>query len=93
MKNIFQQLISSDYAELRGLHLTGTIPVDPSLLNELIRNFLDGESTPSAGGGPASSSVSKGDIDVLSLLRRRLKKLEVHTQGGRIVLEFEIKFD
>ena len=92
MKNTLQQLISSDYEELRGLHLTGTIPVDPALLNEIIRNFLHSDSIPKAGKHPASPKSGES-ADLLLRLRKYLKKLEITTQGERIVVEFEIKIE
>lgn len=79
-----QRQIDNDFADLKGLSITGHIPVNDQLINQLITEVLQGGLTsgpPSAGAAPA--------IDMRPLMKF-VKKAEVHATDGKISLDFDV---
>lgn len=43
MEDIIQMLLANNLKDLQGLHIKGTVPVDPALINKVIDSFLKPE--------------------------------------------------
>jgi len=87
MNKIIDRLIASNFAELQGLQITGTIPVKQELLNEALTDVLTNGLPASGSAAPAAG---KPAIDVNDLLKL-VTKAEITAHEGEIRLEFEIR--
>lgn len=92
MEEIIKQIIENDLEDLRGLKVSGKLPVDPEFINEMIATMLkpDASETESAGT-EKTSAASLPPADYRSLLGKHIKKLEVAVEGEKIVLHFDIR--
>ena len=75
MNPILQRLAANDFADLKGLAITGTIPIKEGLINELITEFLK----------PKPPSQSSG-INFTQFV----KKAEIKAETGTVILNFDI---
>jgi len=81
MLSLLQKHAEQGFADFRGLHISGTVPVKQELINELIANFL--QSPP-----PGAASPSGFDVRLLLPL---VKNAEVTADSGVLTLRFEIR--
>jgi hypothetical protein len=92
MEEIIKEIIENDLEDLRGLKISGKVPVDPDFLNEIIAGMLKPETGKS--GSPTtepSSAPSLPEADYRALLGKHIRKLEVSVEGEKIVLHFDIR--
>ena len=98
MNKLIERLIASNFADLAGLEITGTIPVKQDLLNEALSEVLAGglpTSAASSGAPPSPAATSSSApraprLDVNELLKL-VKRAEITAHEGEIRLEFEVR--
>lgn len=93
MEDIIQYLRETQLKDLKGLHISGTIPLSDELLNQLIDDFV----RPMLGSPPPTDTP--GEVppapnpppfaDLLPFLE--FPVLRAKTEAGKVVLEIEIK--
>ncbi len=99
MEELIKHLLDNNLRDLKGMKVSGKIPVDPAFLNELIEEWLRAGSTPEPGASAPSSTApaSSGSgipVDKLpNLIRRHVKKLELGVENGKMVLAFEFRVE
>ena len=74
---------------LAGTRVSGTVPVQVELLNELIAGALADAARPRAAGAPGQPGLP---VDVPTLARL-VKRLRVAAAPGTVTLDFEIGVD
>lgn len=91
MQNIINHLRETKLKDLKGLHITGTVPVSDTLLNQLIQDFvrpqLTGEGSAKSGTPPPAPPAEVASL--LPLLK--FPVLRARTEKGAVILEVEIK--
>ena len=104
MKQLIEKLIATNFADLEGLQISGSVPVKQEMVNEVLTNFLKGsdsqEASPAAEGAePAAVSVPEPSAPRKSsgprLNPKDLMKLITHAEitmhEGELRLNFEIR--
>ncbi|MBC8103472.1 MAG: hypothetical protein H7Z41_12915 [Cytophagales bacterium] len=93
-----EKLIASNFAELEGLRITGTIPVKQELMNEVLAEALKGALAPPAvagdsvaAGTAATDSAAAGPRLEPSDLLKLITRAEITAHEGEIRLQFEIR--
>lgn len=81
MNNWLEKQRANGFADFTGLAISGKLPIKESLINELLADFLQGETA------PAEPKRASNLNDLLKLVR----KASVHADVGVITLEFEIE--
>jgi hypothetical protein len=86
MPTLLQRLLRREFRDLSGLTISGSIPLNESLLNELLADALAGLAArdpspqPSAGDTPAD----------LAPLARLVKRAQVRIDANALTLDFEL---
>lgn len=78
MNPLLARLIETDFRDLEGLTVNGSIPLRDALLNEALRAFLTAPPQPGGGG-----------LDVREFLRF-VRSAQVRTTEGALVIDFSI---
>jgi hypothetical protein len=102
MKQLIEKLIATNFADLEGLQISGTVPVKQELMNEVLAEVLKGEiSSPSAAASadaaapavvaepsaPRASGPRLNPKDLLKLITHA----EITAHEGELRLNFEIR--
>jgi len=90
MNKIIDRLIASNFAELQGLQITGTIPVKQEILNEALADVLANGLPAPGTAAPAAPAAGAPAVNVNDLLKL-VTKAEITAHEGEIRLEFEIR--
>jgi hypothetical protein len=103
MKQLIEKLIATNFADLEGLQISGTVPVKQELMNEVLNEVLKGGlSSPSAAASAdaaAPEAVTEPSVPRASggprLNPKDLLKLITHAEvtahEGELRLNFEIR--
>lgn len=84
MQSVLHRLLSNDLREFAGLSITGCIPIQQQLLNEVIQTLL-------TQAGPAGSHT--GTTINIHTLRHYIKKVEVIPERGTMKVAFHVAID
>lgn len=85
MNEWLQKQMETGFRDLKGLSITGHIPIKDRLINELISEALRGAAAPAPVVGKESAP-----LDLRGLLQF-VKKAEVHATDGELVLDVEVR--
>ena len=55
MQDLINKLTANDFAALKGLRISGSVPVQDKVINELLTEFLQRSAQPTPNSAPASS--------------------------------------
>lgn len=103
MKQLLEKLIATNFADLEGLQISGTVPVKQELMNEVLAEVLKGGQSPSSDTAAAASEVAVPAPEpsaprVASGPRLNTKDLlkfithaEITAHEGELRLNFEIR--
>jgi hypothetical protein len=101
MKQIIEKLIATNFADLEGLQISGTVPVKQELMNEVLAEVLKGDSSstspagsdvaPAAAAEPAAPRASSGPRLNPKDLLKLITHAEVQAHEGELRLVFEIR--
>lgn len=97
MQDLINKLTANDFAALKGLRISGSVPVQDKVINELLTEFLQRSTqpTPPPAANPAPAPVVSAEPpaapgiglpDILKLVKRA----EVKSGEGAVTVEFEI---
>ena len=92
MNDLINQLLSDNLSILKGLQLTGRVPVPQDLLNDALGEVLKSSaaSAPGSAAAPAASPTPRFDPKALAPF---VKRLNVVFKEGVAVLEFDVRVD
>ncbi len=94
MHPVERHLFATDFKDLAGTHLQGTIALSDELINLGIMDFLAGLKAEPAPSAPAAPDQDPAEArpdprKLLSLLQ--VNQLEVKAKDGRIVVAVDVK--
>ncbi|MES2465084.1 MAG: hypothetical protein V4671_31345 [Armatimonadota bacterium] len=94
MKQLIEKLIATNFADLEGLQISGTVPVKQELMNEVLAQVLKGEMSSSPAGAtvaePGAARSSGPRLNPKDLLKL-ITHAEVQAHEGELRLVFEIR--
>lgn len=96
MNKLIERLLATNFADLEGLQIAGTIPVKQEVLNEalaeVLSNGLPGGGSASGSAAPAATTAASAPLrlDVNALLKL-VTRAQVTAHEGEIRLDFEIR--
>jgi hypothetical protein len=85
MPTLLQRLLRRDFRDLSGLTISGSIPVNESLLNEVLADALG-----SLAARDSSPRPSAPDTLDLAPLARLVKRAQVRIDANALTLDFEL---
>ena len=93
MEDIIKQIIENDLEDLRGLKISGKVPVDPDFINEMIEELLKSEKVEPASSeaSESASAATLPEADYRTLFSKHIRKLKVAVEDEKIVLHFDIQ--
>lgn len=95
MQDLINKLTANNFAALQGLRISGSVPVQDKVINELLTEFLqqDTQSAAAPSATPTVTPVASAPVmpgvglnDILKLV----KKAEVKSGEGAVTVEFEL---
>ena len=86
------QQLRTGFAAFAGARLAATVPVEESLINELIGEALVTATSRPPTGSPAADASPLAGVD-LGHLARLVRHARVHASPGVVTLDFEIGVD
>lgn len=104
MKQLIEKLIATNFADLEGLQISGSVPVKQELMNEVLAEFLKGGDSQEASPAESAESAMPAAVPEPSAPRKSsgprlnpkdLMKLITHAEitmhEGELRLNFEIR--
>lgn len=91
MKDILEKHLANGLTDLKGLRLSGQLPLREELLNELLAGFLSSKQA-SDKPVPAETASSSAGPDLGALLRQ-VKHAQVKVEQGVVMLHFDLSID
>ena len=101
MRELIEKLIATNFADLQGLRVTGSIPVRESLINEAIQGVLQEALKPKSepdvveAVAPVASAVKEAKAKSPSIPKEAIvgmvKRAEVKLHEGQLVVEFDVQ--
>ena len=85
MPTLLRRLLRREFRDLSGLTISGSIPLNESLLNEVLADALAG-----LAARDASPPPSAPDTLDLAPLARLVKKAQVRIDANTLTLDFEV---
>jgi hypothetical protein len=94
MHPVQKHLFDTNFKDLEGTRIAGTIALSEELINLGIMDFVNGlKSSPTASASEGSSSAPAAAPDPKALLAKLdIEKLEVKAKEGKILLEIKAGF-
>lgn len=90
MQEWLKQQMASGFASFAGARVAATVPVDESLINDLIVEAIAAAASGTTGAQRSASPV--GDLDVPALARL-VRHARIHATQGVLTLDVEIGVD
>jgi hypothetical protein len=88
MQSLIQKYLARGLSDFAGLSISGTIPIQQDLINELLADFLsDGSADEPA---PPAVQRQARDINPQQLLKS-VKTLKVQADAGTITVSFQLR--
>jgi hypothetical protein len=82
MTHWIRKQIDSGFADLKGLRVNATIPLKDQFINEALAGFLQSSGSSSPVTGPSGPDMRP--------LLRLVKRAQVHSTDGTVVVDVEI---
>lgn len=90
--DLLARYLARGLVDFRGLEIIGTLPVTDDVLNELIRQLLQ-QAISGAGPAPIQQPAVAGSHLPLIELVKLIKRAEIETHEGRVMLHVELRVD
>lgn len=99
MRELIEKLIATNFADLEGLRVTGSVPVRESLINEAIQGILQealkpkaAAEVPAAPVAPVAPKAAKSSPSIpKEAVLGMVKRAEVKLHEGQLVVEFDVQ--
>ncbi len=78
--------------DFRGLEISGTLPVTDDVLNELIRQLLQQVMSRAGPAAVQEPNVEGSHLPLIELVKL-IKRAEIETHEGRVILHVELRVD
>jgi hypothetical protein len=98
VEELIRRFIENGFADFEGMQISGTVPVQQEIINEVIAATLRGEipipgaSASSEGGGASRSGDGRPKMKLpLPELLKMVQRADVQAQEGRIIINFEVR--
>ena len=85
--SLMEDLIANRFAKLRGLQISGTVPLQQELVNQALSELV--ENRASAGAEPQQPPQVKPRLSATDMLGL-VKRIQVRAEPGVIHVDFEI---
>lgn len=84
--SLIQELTANQFAKLAGLQVSGTIPLQQELVNQILRELLESRSAKGGQQGPSNEKSGVSLTDLAGLV----KVVQVRAEPGVIYVDFDI---